>query len=157
MIGRHCRLSSGILNAVIRDRKTLEEEEKVVVDSYNILKKLKLEIYVNNLAKNLPYGAQKRLEIARALATDPFLLLLDEPAAGMNNKETKELEENIIYLMNDSSLTVFLIEHDMSFVMSISKKVFVLDYGKLIASGKPEEIKKNPVVIEAYLGEEQHA
>ena len=104
--------------------------------------------------KNLPYGEQRRLEIARALATSPKILFLDEPAAGMNPQETAELTELIHKIKEDFNLTVILIEHDMSLVMTICERIYVLDYGKLIAHGNPEEIKNNPRVIEAYLGEE---
>ena len=154
MIGRHCRLKAGVLGAVFRNRATLEEEERVLDESYEILKKINLEKWVNELAKNLPYGAQRRLEIARALATDPFILLLDEPAAGMNPQETKNLNKLIFRLRETEKVSILLIEHDMSLVMNISERIFVLDYGKLIASGTPQEIKGNSAVIKAYLGEE---
>ena len=157
MIGRDCRLSSGILGAIFRNRATREEEERVVHDSYEILKKIGIERYVNDLAKNLPYGAQRRLEIARALATEPFLLLLDEPAAGMNPQETRALDELILRLRETERLTIFLIEHDMSLVMRLSERIYVMDYGKLIAHGAPAEIKRDPVVIKAYLGEDVSA
>jgi branched-chain amino acid transport system ATP-binding protein len=157
MIGRHCRLRSGLFGAIFRDRRTREEEEQVIEDSYEILKKIELDRWVNELAKNLPYGAQRRLEIARALATDPFILLLDEPAAGMNPHETKELNKLIFRLRETEKVSVLLIEHDMSLVMSISENIFVMDYGKLIAKGTPAEIKKDPAVIKAYLGEEVDA
>jgi branched-chain amino acid transport system ATP-binding protein len=154
MIGRDCRLSAGILGAIFRNPKTRQEEEKVIHDAYEVLKKIGIARYVNDLAKNLPYGAQRRLEIARALATEPFLLLLDEPAAGMNPQETRELDELILRLRETENLTIFLIEHDMSLVMRLSERIYVMDYGKLIAKGVPEEIKSNPVVIKAYLGED---
>jgi len=157
MIGRDCRLKAGILGAILRNRKTREEEERVIHDSHEVLRKIGLERYVNDLAKNLPYGAQRRLEIARALATEPFLLLLDEPAAGMNPYETRELDELILRLRSDEKLTIFLIEHDMSLVMRLSDRIYVMDYGKLIASGTAQEIKGNPLVIKAYLGEDVSA
>jgi branched-chain amino acid transport system ATP-binding protein len=157
MIGRHCRLKAGVLGAVFRDKRTREEEKQVIVDSYEVLKKIGLERYVNELAKYLPYGAQRRLEIARALATDPFILLLDEPAAGMNPQETKDLMKLIYQLRENEKVAILLIEHDMSLVMSISERVFVMDYGKLIAEGTPQEIKGNPEVIKAYLGEDVDA
>ena len=153
MIGRHQNLKADVFNAVFRDPKTKREEEQVIQDSFDILKKIKLERYANDLAKNLPYGAQRRLEIARALATEPFLLLLDEPAAGMNPLETKELESTINFIRKNENITILLIEHDMSLVMNISERIYVLDYGSLIAEGAPEEIKNNRDVIKAYLGE----
>ncbi len=154
MIGRHCRLRSGIISAMLRPRSQRDEEKQVVADSYAILEKIGLDKYVNEMAVNLPYGAQRRLEIARAMATDPFLLLLDEPAAGMNPQETKELDDLIIWLRDSEDLTILLIEHDMKLVMSLSDRIHVVDYGKKIAEGTPEEIKTNPDVIKAYLGEE---
>lgn len=153
MIGRHNSLKAGILNAIVRDPRTKEEEQRVIEESYEILKKLHLEMYVNEMACNLPYGAQRRLEIARALATNPFLLLLDEPVAGMNPQETKELEETINIIREQEKVTILLIEHDMSLVMNVSERIYVLDYGRLIAEGTPQEIKSNPEVIKAYLGE----
>ncbi|MBN2546616.1 MAG: ABC transporter ATP-binding protein [Spirochaetes bacterium] len=153
MAGRHRLLKAGILHAILRDKKTKEEEEKVVHDSYEILEKIGLTKYINELAKNLPYGAQRRLEIARALATDPFILLLDEPAAGMNPNETRELDNLILRLKEDEKLSILLIEHDMSLVMRISDRIYVMDYGKIIAEGKPEQIRHDPLVIKAYLGE----
>ncbi len=153
MIGRHHSLKAGIFKAIIRDTSTRQEEQRVIEESYEILKKLKLDPYVNEMAKNLPYGEQRRLEIARALATDPFLLLLDEPVAGMNAQETKELEETINIIRDQEHITILLIEHDMSLVMNVSERIYVLDYGRLIAEGTPQEIKRNPDVIKAYLGE----
>ena len=154
MIGRHCRLHSGIPGAIFRPPANRREEKKVVADSYAMLEKIGLTRYVNEFAKNLPYGAQRRLEIARALATEPFLLLLDEPAAGMNAQETKALDELILRLRSDMQVSILLIEHDMKLVMSLSDRIYVVDYGKKIAEGNPEEIKSNPAVIKAYLGED---
>jgi branched-chain amino acid transport system ATP-binding protein len=154
MIGRHCRMTAGIVGAVFRPRSAVKEESKAVEDSYRILERIGLSHFVNELAKNLPYGAQRRLEIARAIATEPFLLLLDEPAAGMNPQETKELDELIVSIRDREGISILLIEHDMKLVMSLSDRIFVMDYGKKIAQGTPEEIKNNPVVIKAYLGED---
>jgi branched-chain amino acid transport system ATP-binding protein len=154
MIGRHCRTSAGIIGAIFKGPRTRLEEESIVSDSYKLLQKVGLAQHVNDLAKNLPYGAQRRLEIARALATEPRLLLLDEPAAGMNPQETIELDELITRIKVEDNISILLIEHDMKLVMNLSDRIFVLDYGKRIAQGTPLEIKDNPVVIKAYLGEE---
>ena len=154
MIGRHCRMSAGIAGAIFRGRSTRREEKEVVRESYIILEKIGLTEFINELAMNLPYGAQRRLEIARAMATEPFILLLDEPAAGMNPQETKELDDLILWIRDNEKISILLIEHDMQLVMSLSDRIFVVDYGKKIAQGTPEEIKNNPAVIKAYLGEE---
>jgi branched-chain amino acid transport system ATP-binding protein len=157
MIGRHCRMSAGIAGAIFRGPSTRKEEKEVVRDSYLILEKIGLTDFVNEFAMNLPYGAQRRLEIARAMATDPFLLLLDEPAAGMNPHETQDLDELILWIRENEDISILLIEHDMKLVMSLSDRIFVVDYGKKIAQGTPQEIKNNPAVIKAYLGEEMDA
>jgi len=154
MIGRHCRMRTGIPGAVLRPPRARAEEKKVIADSYQILEKFALDRHVNEFAKNLPYGAQRRLEIARAMATEPMLLLLDEPAAGMNAQETKELDAMIEQLRSQEKISILLIEHDMKLVMNLSDHIFVVDYGKKIAQGTPMEIRKNPAVIKAYLGEE---
>ncbi|HHD64684.1 MAG TPA: ABC transporter ATP-binding protein [Desulfobulbaceae bacterium] len=153
MIGRHCRTRAKVLGAIFRNHKTVLEEKEIVRLSLEILEKIGLADMYDEFAKNLPYGAQRRLEIARALATDPFMLLLDEPAAGMNPQETSELDD-LITTIRDDGLSILLIEHDMKLVMSLSDYIFVLDYGKKIAEGTPEEIRNNPAVIKAYLGED---
>ena len=157
MVARHCRSRAGVLGAVIRDRNTRREEEAIVGRSYEMLKTVGLSEAVNLLARNLPYGAQRRLEIARAMATDPFILLLDEPAAGMNPRETDELEGLILQIRDERKIAVLLIEHDMRIVMSISSRIVVLDYGQKIAAGTAAEIRKDPVVVKAYLGEDSDA
>lgn len=154
MIGCHPVTQAGILGAIFRGQSTMDEEQFIVDKSYNILKKIGLEKYVDELALNLPYGAQRRLEIARAMATDPFLLLLDEPAAGMNPIETQQLNELILKIRDEEDISILLIEHDMKLVMTLSENIFVVDYGKKIGEGTPEDILNNPVVVKAYLGEE---
>ncbi|HHY60369.1 MAG TPA: ABC transporter ATP-binding protein [Clostridia bacterium] len=129
-------------------------EEKMTREALELLKVFNLDHKAYETAKNLPYGEQRRLEIVRALAARPKLLLLDEPAAGMNPQETKELMNLIGEIREKFDLTILLIEHDMSLVMSICERIYVLDYGKVIAEGTPDEIKRNPRVIEAYLGRE---
>jgi branched-chain amino acid transport system ATP-binding protein len=157
MIGRHCRMASGIAGAIFRNRRTVQEEKRAVEKSYEIVVKMGLAGHVNEVAASLSYGAQRRLEIARALATEPFILLLDEPAAGMNPLETKELDALIVKIREEEGIAILLIEHDMSLVMSLSDRIVVLDYGRKIAQGIPEHIRQDPVVIRAYLGEETDA
>lgn len=154
MIGRHCRSRSGVFGAVVRDAPTRKEEQEIIDFSYRMLVKVDLAEQVNEMAKNLPYGAQRRLEIARAMATEPFLLLLDEPAAGMNPRETQELKGLIDRIRNEEGISILMIEHDMKMVMGVSDRIFVLDYGEKIAEGTPGEIRENPAVIKAYLGED---
>ena len=156
MIGRHCRTKSFIFGAVFRPQATRREEEEILEVSYAKLAKVGLAKYADEFAANLPYGAQRRLEIARALATEPLLLLLDEPAAGMNPQETSELDQ-LIKEISGEGQAILLIEHDMKLVMSLSDRIFVMDYGKKIAQGTPLEVRSNPAVIKAYLGEEVDA
>ena len=157
MIGRHCRTTTSIIGAVLRGSKTMRQERETVERSYDLLEKVGLADDADEFAKNLPYGAQRRLEIARAMATDPFLLLLDEPAAGMNPQETKALDELIVRIRDTEKIAILLIEHDMKLVMNISDRIYVMEYGKEIAQGAPMDIRNNPKVIEAYLGEEADA
>ncbi|MCP3888773.1 MAG: ABC transporter ATP-binding protein [Desulfobulbaceae bacterium] len=152
MIGRHCRTKSFIFGAVFRPQKTRTEEQEILETSYGLLEKVGLDHLANEFSANLSYGAQRRLEIARALATEPLLLLLDEPAAGMNPQETIELDI-LIKKITSEGQAILLIEHDMKLVMSLSDRIFVMDYGKKIAEGTPAEIRANPDVIKAYLGE----
>jgi branched-chain amino acid transport system ATP-binding protein len=154
MVGRHCRTKAGVVSAVFRDKKTRAEEGRIVQISYGILEKIGLGDFVNEPARNLSYGAQRRLEIARALATEPFLLLLDEPAAGMNPQETRELAGLIRRIRAEEGISILLIEHDMKLVMSLCDRIYVMDYGEKIAEGAPPAVRENPVVIRAYLGED---
>jgi branched-chain amino acid transport system ATP-binding protein len=153
MIGRHCRTRANLFGAVFRTSATLREEQAIIGMSFALLERVGLADKANTLAKNLPYGAQRRLEIARALASEPSLLLLDEPAAGMNPQETGELN-GLITSIKEDGLTIVLIEHDMKMVMSLSDHIFVMDHGRKIAEGTPEEVRHQPAVIRAYLGEE---
>lgn len=153
-IAYNMHVSYGLGDAILRDKKYLNEEEHITAKAMDLLKIFHLEELAQEKAKNLPYGQQRRLEIARALATEPKFLLLDEPAAGMNPQETHELMEMIRWIREKFNLTILLIEHDMGLVMGVCERIYVLEYGMLIAQGTPEEIKKNRRVIEAYLGEE---
>jgi len=151
MVGRHTKGRYGLKGALIRNRGVINEEKDLASKSLSLLDFVGLRKKASVWARNLSYGDQRRLEIARSLATDPILLLLDEPAAGMNPKETKSLME-LVKLIRDKGVTIFLIEHDMKVVMGISDRVFVLDHGVKIAEGLPEEIRRDKKVIEAYLG-----
>ena len=153
-IAYNMHVSYNMFDAIIRDKKYIQEEEMITQKALDLLKIFHLEDKAYEVAKNLPYGEQRRLEIARALATEPKLLLLDEPAAGMNPQETKELMEMIRWIREKFDLSILLIEHDMSLVMGVCERIYVLEYGCLIAEGTPDEIKNNKRVIEAYLGEE---
>jgi branched-chain amino acid transport system ATP-binding protein len=144
----------GVLESVLRIGRYFKEEDAIEKNAIELLKIFKLDDKKYEFAKNLPYGAQRRLEIARALAAKPKLLLLDEPAAGMNPQETQELMEMITWIRKEFGLTILLIEHDMSLVMGICERIYVLEYGSIIAKGKPTEIKNDPEVIRAYLGME---
>lgn len=153
-IAMHQNTKYGIFSGLLQLPVFKSEEKRVIKECMELLDIFNLSNKAQELASNLPYGEQRRLEIIRALATKPVLLLLDEPAAGMNPAETAELTETIAQIRKDFNLTILLIEHDMSLVMKICERIYVMDYGKVIAEGSPDEIKSNKRVIEAYLGED---
>lgn len=155
LIAKHCCVSHNFLSAIFRMNKKEEAEHRAEVEK--LLKTVDLYDVKDELATSLPYGMQRRLEIARALATNPTLLLLDEPAAGMNPQETEELTQFIARIRKEMNITILLIEHHMDLVMDISDRIYVLDFGELIAQGTPEEIQNNQKVIDAYLGVDEDA
>lgn len=152
-VAYHNEMSYGFFSSVVKNKSFKKEEKKAEEVAFDLLKVFGLEMYSKELAKNLPYGKQRKLEIARALATNPIILLLDEPAAGMNPQETEELMDTIKLIKEKFKVSILLIEHDMKLVMGICERIVVVDYGKVIAKGLPSDIRKNKDVIKAYLGE----
>jgi branched-chain amino acid transport system ATP-binding protein len=154
LVGMHLHLSVGIGHIVFNTKKARREERWAYDEAMELLRYAGLEGKEQKLARNLPYGDQRRLEVARALAVKPKMLLLDEPTAGMNPRETDEMRKFILNLRDEKKVTILLIEHDMKVVMGISDRITVLNYGVKIAEGTPQEIRNNPEVIKAYLGQE---
>lgn len=154
MVAMHAHEGNSLFSSLFRTKAYYETEKMMKEEALELLKIFNLESFAQDKAKNLAYGQQRELEIVRALATKPKILFLDEPAAGMNPQETANLTKLIAQIQEQFGLTVVLIEHDMSLVMEICQRLYVLEYGRLLAHGTPEEIKKNPDVIRAYLGGE---
>jgi branched-chain amino acid transport system ATP-binding protein len=155
MVGRHVRSSSGFFSTIFKTSSQIKEEKQIVDDAMRLLAYVGIENEAYQVSKNLSYGSQRRLEIARALATEPLLLALDEPAAGMNQTEKKELQQLLQKICEDGT-TILMIEHDVRLVMGICSEITVLDEGRVIAQGTPEIVRRDPAVIEAYLGLAHH-
>jgi branched-chain amino acid transport system ATP-binding protein len=155
MVGRHTRTQSGLFSTIFRTSFNRAEEKQIIADAMQLLAYVGIEKEAQQISKNLSYGSQRRLEIARALATEPLLLALDEPAAGMNQTEKKDLQL-LLQKIRDDGTTILMIEHDVRLVMGLCSEITVLDEGRVIAQGPPESVRNNPAVIEAYLGVAHH-
>jgi branched-chain amino acid transport system ATP-binding protein len=152
LVGRHIHMDSGIISSAFKLKRAVKEEEETRSRVIELLKFLGLDRFTGSQADSLPFGQQRLLELARALATEPTLLLLDEPAAGMNAKEVDELEELLRTIRDNMGITILLVEHDMRLVMRISDEVSVLNFGRKISEGRPDQVREDSTVIEAYLG-----